>query len=117
MATSRKQIKAVFYRTAAGAEPVREWLKTELDQEERRTVGIDIATVEFGWPVGMPVCRPLGEGLREVRSSLSGGRTARVLFCVAGDRMVLLSAFVKKSRKTPQAEIEKARNRMKDLKR
>lgn len=59
---SLKKISAAFYRTAAGAEPVRDWLKG-LSPEERREIGQDIATVEYGWPVGMPVCRPLGQGL------------------------------------------------------
>jgi hypothetical protein len=60
--TIRKAIPAAFYRAAAGAEPVREWLR-ELNSEDRRIIGPDIRTVEFGWPIGMPVCRPMGNGL------------------------------------------------------
>ena len=78
--------------TGAGREPVREWLK-ELDQADRRIVGQDIATAEFGWPVGMPSCRSLGKGLYEIRSDISHGRIARVIFCVAEGKMVLLHAF------------------------
>jgi phage-related protein len=110
-----KTLQAVFYRTASGGEPVRDWLKDELSAGDRKIVGVDIATVEYGWPVGMPVCRPLGNGLREVRSSLPGGRIARVIFCIAGDRMVLLSGFIKKTQKTPQTEIDKAARRMKEV--
>lgn len=59
-----KKITALFYRTEAGGEPVREWLKSKsLSATERRLIGEDIKTVEFGWPIGMPVCRPLGSGL------------------------------------------------------
>ena len=78
-----KKLPALFYRTAAGREPVREWLKN-LPVEDRRILGTDIATVEFGWPVGMPVCRLTTgrRGLFEVRSSLTGNRIARVLFCI-----------------------------------
>jgi hypothetical protein len=50
-----KKLPAAFYCTASGNEPVREWLKG-LEEADRRTVGQDIATAEFGWPVGMPVC-------------------------------------------------------------
>jgi hypothetical protein len=64
-----KKLPAVFYSTAAGNEPVREWLKT-LDAADRKIVGQDIAIAEFGWPVGMPVCRSLGNGLYEIRSDL-----------------------------------------------
>lgn len=94
---------------------MRDWLKRDLSAEERRIVGVDIATVEYGWPVGMPTCRPLGNGLREVRCSLPGNRIARVIFCILGNRMVLLNGFVKKTRKTPQNEIEKAARRMKEV--
>lgn len=111
-----KKIQAVFYRPKAGHEPVRDWLKEDLSAEDRKIVGVDIATVEYGWPVGMPTCRPLGHnGLREVRSSLPGKRIARVIFCIVDDRMVLLSGFIKKTQKTPQSEIDKAAKRMKEI--
>ncbi|HWL38648.1 MAG TPA: type II toxin-antitoxin system RelE/ParE family toxin, partial [Gemmatimonadaceae bacterium] len=77
-----KKLPAVFYSTAAGNEPVREWLKT-LDTVDRKIVGQDIAIAEFGWPAGMPVCRSLGSGLYEIRSDLASHRIARVIFCVA----------------------------------
>jgi hypothetical protein len=54
---------------------VRDWLK-DLDAKDRRTIGMDLKDVEYGWPVGMPLCRSLGNGLWEVRSSLSHGRIA-----------------------------------------
>jgi phage-related protein len=95
---------------------VREWLKA-LPPADRRALGEDIATVEFGWPVGMPLCRALGGGLWEVRSDISGGRTARVIFCVAGRRMVLLHAFVKKTQKTPDRDLQLALERKKEIER
>jgi len=64
-----KRVPAIFYRTEAGGEPVRDWLK-ELSSEDRKRIGEDIKTVEFGWPVGMPVCKPLGDGIYEVRTTL-----------------------------------------------
>lgn len=109
-----KKIKAVFYASPSGAEPVREWLKG-LNAEDRRVIGYDVATVEFGWPIGMPVCRPMGDGLFEVRSSLPGGRIARVLFCTGAGRLVLLHGFVKKSQKTPKADLDRARERKKEI--
>ena len=108
-----KKVPVTFYRTSSGAEPARDWLKS-LSVADRKILGADIATVEHGWPVGMPVCRPLGDGLFEVRSSIRDG-IARVLFCLHDGKMVLLSGFVKKSRKTPDSEIDLARKRKKEV--
>ncbi|MDR3417848.1 MAG: type II toxin-antitoxin system RelE/ParE family toxin [Nevskia sp.] len=108
-----KKVHAVFYRTASGAEPVRDWLKS-LPAEERRIIGNDIATVEFGWPVGMPTCRPLGGGLWEVRSALPRNRIARVLFSVADGRMLLIHGFIKKTQKTSPEDIDLAQKRRRD---
>ena len=110
-----KRIAAHFYRAARGAEPVRDWL-LELNADDRRAVGHDIGTLEFGWPVGMPICRPLGGGLFEIRCKLAGNRIARVFFCTETEHLVLLHGFIKKSRKTPQAELDLARRRMKEFK-
>jgi phage-related protein len=109
-----KRIYAAFYESLSGNAPVREWLLS-LDKGDRRTIGEDIATVEFGWPVGMPVCRPLGQQLWEVRSSLAGNRIARVFFSISSDRMVLLHGFVKKTQKTPPADLALARKRLREI--
>jgi phage-related protein len=109
-----KKLPAAFYCTAAGNEPVRRWLKM-LNEVDRRIVGQDIATAEFGWPVGMPVCRALGTGLYEIRSDLTGGRIGRVIFCVTAQHMVLLHGFIKKTQKTQQKELELALKRMKQV--
>jgi phage-related protein len=104
-----KRIQAIFYRTEAENEPVRDWLKA-MPAEDRRLIGEDIRTVEYGWPIGMPVCRPIGDGLHEVRSNLSGNRIARVFFYVdRQQRMVLLHGILKKTRATPEADLELAR--------
>jgi len=104
-----------FFRTDAGGEPVREWLKA-LAVVERRTIGEDIKTVQFGWPLGMPLVAHLGSGIWEVRSRLST-RIARVLFVLDGDVMVLLHGFIKKEQKTPKPELDLAKERLKILKR
>ena len=107
---SEKRLSVAFYKTASGTEPVREWLKA-LAPVDRQRIGEDLQTVEFGWPIGMPLCRSLGHGLWEVRSTLSGRRIARVVFCIAYERMVLLHAFIKKTQKTPQKDIDLALKR------
>jgi phage-related protein len=103
-----KKIVAIFYRTEAGGEPVRDWLKS-LSAEEKKLIGADIKTVEFGWPIGMPVCKPLGGGIYEVRTTLPT-RIARVIFYVdKEERMVLLHGFFKKTRKLDDDDLEHAR--------
>lgn len=110
---SEKRITVRFYRQPSGKEPVRDWLLS-LSREERLVIGTDIKTVEFGWPVGLPVCRPMGDGLWEVRSSLKD-RIARVLFCIADDSMWLLHGFIKKQQKTPPQDLALARKRMQEV--
>jgi phage-related protein len=109
-----KKVHAVFYRTKQGAEPVRDFIRA-LVREDRRIIGNDIATVEFGWPIGKPKCAPLGMSLWEVRSNLSSNRIARVLFILHEDEMVLLHGFIKKTQKTPQNDLDLARKRMKEV--
>lgn len=111
---TEKRIPATFYQTEAGNEPVRDWLKA-LEQEERFLIGTDIKTVEFGWPVGMPTCRPMGSGLFEVRTHLPSDRIARVLFCIYKGRMVLLHGFIKKTQKTPKQDLELTLERKRKL--
>ena len=98
-----------FYQTEGGAEPVRLWLRS-LPQDQRKAVGEDIKTVQFGWPIGMPVVRKLEPSLWEVRTRFRDG-IARVLFTVREDQMVLLHGFIKKSQQTPLNELQTARHR------
>ena len=86
-----------------------------LSLEDRKVVGRDIQKVEFGWPLGMPYCRSLGDGLWEVRSDLTDGKTGRVIFCVVRENMVLLHGFVKKTQKTPTRDLKLALRRLKEV--
>ena len=108
------KLKAHFFHSDAGNEPVREWLRT-LSASDRKAIGDDIRTLQFGWPVGMPLTRPLGHGLHEVRSNLEGNRIARVIFAVEHDTVILLHGFIKKSQKMPKTDIDLARDRLKRL--
>jgi len=111
-----KHVVARFYLTAGGANPVRDWLK-RLPVPDRKQIGHDVRDVEFGWPVGMPLCKALGMGLWEIRSDLPSRRIARVLFCVIEGELLLLHGFIKKTQKTPPSDLQLARKRMKEAKR
>ncbi len=102
--------EAVFFRTASGNEPVREWLK-EFSKEDKKIIGSDIQTVQFGWPIGMPLVDSLSHGLWEVRTKLTGGRIARIFFFMDGNTMVLVNGFIKKTKKAPNDEIDLAKKR------
>ena len=95
-----------FFKTALGAEPVREWLQA-LDAIDRKIMGEDIKTVQYGWPLGMPLVRKMAAHLWEVRINLPN-RIARVLFTLDGKHMVLLHGFIKKSPQTPPEDLKLA---------
>jgi phage-related protein len=109
------EILIAFYRSATGVEPVRDWLRS-LPPEDRRVIRTDLATVQFGWPVGMPLCRPLGEGLWELRSDLPSRRIARLLFFAHENCIGIVHGFIKKTQKTAPEDIALARRRMKEMK-
>jgi phage-related protein len=100
-----------FFKTATGNEPVREWLKA-MAKEDSKTIGADILTVQYAWPVGRPLVDNPGEGIWEVRSRLEN-RIARTLFAVVDQEIVLLHGFIKKQQKTPADELELAKKRRK----
>lgn len=110
-----KRLPAKFFRSSSGAEPVKDWLKT-LSREDCRIIGSDIKDVEFSFPIGLPLCRSLSgyKDLWEIRSKLTGGRIARVIFYISQGEMILLHGFIKKSQKTPKPEIDLALKRKKE---
>ena len=109
-----QKIPLILYRTAAGSEPAREWLKG-LDETERQAIGKDLLRAQWRLPVGMPLCRPMGNGLWEVRTNLATKRMARVLLCLYREHLVALHGFIKKTRATPDEDLATARKRQKEL--
>jgi phage-related protein len=111
---TQPRIPLSFYQSAGGSMPVREWLKS-LPAEDRRSIGLDLMRAQWRWPVGMSLCRAMGQGLWEVRSSLASHRIARVLCCVHEDELVALHGFIKKTPRTPVEDLALARKRMKEI--
>jgi len=109
----RKELDVLFFRSATGAEPVREWILS-LPKIDRKRIGDDVLKVQYCWPIGKPLVGSLGGGLWEVRSRL-GDRIARVIFVVQGGTMVLLHGFIKTTQKTPKHELDLAVKRKKQL--
>jgi phage-related protein len=109
-----RKIPVLFYSTPGGTEVVRNWLRG-LEEGERNAIGQDLMRVQYRWPVGMPLCRPIGEGLWEVRSDLPGNRIARVLFSVRQAKILVLHGFIKKTQKTPDEDLALARRRKREF--
>jgi phage-related protein len=109
-----RKIPLVFFRTSSGSEPVREWLK-RLDESDRRAIGQDLLRAQWRWPVAMPLCRAMGSGLWEVRTTLAGNRASRVLMCVCENHLVALHGFIKKTRATPDNDLALAKKRQTEL--
>ncbi|MFA6526873.1 MAG: type II toxin-antitoxin system RelE/ParE family toxin [Candidatus Babeliales bacterium] len=113
MQGSTIKLDIAFYAETSGKEPVKVWLK-DLEKHDRVIIGQDIKRVQIGWPLGMPLVKPLGSGLWEIRSSL-GSRIARTIFTLYAGKIILLHGFIKKSQKIPAGEIELAKKRSKQL--
>ena len=112
MAINKKLI-VVFYSTTSRREPVREWLKS-LSKDDEKEIGEDIKTVQYGWPIGMPMVENLGEGLWEIRTTLKD-RISRVIIAVEDDKIILLDGFIKKTQKTPKDDLRLARKRLREI--
>jgi phage-related protein len=106
---AERPLRVVFYKTEAGTEPVREWLK-EMPKDDRTVIGAAVLTVQYAWPIGKPLVDNLGDGIWEVRSRLRN-RIARTLFAVVAEEIVLLHGFIKKQQKSPQDEVNLAKKR------
>jgi phage-related protein len=107
------KLDVYFFETDTRKEPVREWLQL-LTSRDKKLIGEDIKTVQFGWPLGMPLVRYVDSDIWEVRSKLSGN-IARVLFVLEGNAMVLIHGFIKKQQKIPKPDLDLAKARVKQL--
>jgi phage-related protein len=109
-----KKTPVIFYKTKTGRDVVADWFRS-LEKEDRRIIGQDLMRTQYRWPVGMPLCRPLGKGLWEVRSNLPSNRIARVMFCFRDEHLVVLHGFIKKTQKTPADDLALARTRKDEI--
>ena len=115
MAADRpRKIPVVFYRTPAGTEVVRNWLRV-LNEGDRNAIGQDLMRVQYRWPVGMPLCRAMGDGLFELRTDLPSDRIARVIFSIQQGKILILHGFIKKTRKTQDEDLTLARRRKREF--
>jgi phage-related protein len=103
-------LKVIFYKTEAGNEPARDFLR-DLDPEDRKIIGADLRTVELGWPLGMPLCRKLVKGIYEVRSDISDKRIVRLVFFQHEKNIIVIHGFIKKTQTTPDDVLKLSKKR------
>ncbi|MDR1412829.1 MAG: type II toxin-antitoxin system RelE/ParE family toxin [Actinomycetes bacterium] len=113
MGKQEARLSVKFFITQSGREPVRDWLES-LGLTGKKSIGHAIGLVQFRWPVGMPLVEKFGTDLWAVRARIEDG-IARIFFTVAGERIILLHGFVKKSQKTPSKELALAKKRLNEL--
>ena len=106
----------VFYRTPVGNDVVLDLIRS-CDPADRRTIGEDLKALQFRHPLGLPLSRPLGKGLSELRSSLPSGREFRLFYCFdrRTSHIVVLHGFIKKSQHTPDKDMRIARDRQQEF--
>ncbi|MCL2440708.1 MAG: type II toxin-antitoxin system RelE/ParE family toxin [Treponema sp.] len=112
---NQKVFDVVFFETANGRQPVREFI-LEQTREDQKEIGSDIRNVQDNFPVGLPLVRKLKSELWEIRSIIKDS-ISRVFFTFYKEKIILLHAIVKKSQKTPPKDIDVATERLKEFKR
>jgi phage-related protein len=102
-----------FYETSNGSKPVHEWLKS-LPKEDRKIIGADLRTVQEEWPVGMPVCKNIGQikNCWELRTRTRRLKSIRIFFTIQDGKAVLLHGFTKKDNRTASADVTTLQERI-----
>ncbi len=109
-----KEYRVLFYKSSNGGETVLDWIRS-FDADDKKAIGEDLRVVQFGFPLGLPLCRSLGEGLWEIRTKLPSRHTVRLFFFQQGDALVVVHGIVKKTQKTPASELALARRRKREM--
>lgn len=99
-------LEVAFYKTEGGNDVVLDVIRG-LPAEDKKRVGEDLKTLQFGHPLGMPRCRPVGK-LWELRSSLPSKREFRLLWFYhkKTNMIIVVHGFIKKTQKTPRKDID-----------
>jgi phage-related protein len=108
-------IHLLFFLTAKGNSPVEDFISA-LPETDQRAIYAAIRDVMIEFPdMVLTSIKKLQNKIWEIRLSLSVGEV-RILFSPAkGNTLKILSAFVKKTQKTPLEELRLAEERLKTL--
>jgi phage-related protein len=110
----KEPLLVVFFETAAGNQPVRDFLLNDRSEQDRKEIGADIAVVQRRFPLGLPLVKKMNDNLWEIRSQIPDG-ICRTFFTVHENRIILLHSFVKKTQRTPKKELAIANKRLQEF--
>lgn len=104
-----QEYEVIFYDKADGTEPAKDFILS-LDKKMRAKMLRTISLLADNGPdLREPCPKPLGDGIFELRAKV-GSDISRVLyFFIVGRRVILTNGFIKKTQKTPPAELERAK--------
>ena len=108
-AAKMQSYEVIFYDLEDGTEPAKEFLLS-LDVKMRAKMlrTIDLLAVN-GDELREPHSKPLDDGIFELRAKVGSDITRVLYFFMVGKRVILTNGFVKKTVKTPPAEIARAK--------
>lgn len=110
-------MEIIFYERENGECPLQEFL----DSLEPKMIAKTLRTIDLlednGRFLREPYSKLIGEGIFELRSKIGSDTTRILYFFFVGDKVVLTNGFIKKTRKTPSAEIEFAKKYKADYER
>ena len=96
-----------YYRTPSGGVPMDEYLDSLPNRLRVWTLRSLVRLQKYGNQLREPFTKPVGNGLFELRCA-ADGMQGRCFFFFNGDRIVVTHGFVKKTKKTPRRELERA---------
>jgi phage-related protein len=103
-------------RSAARAEANKpKQVAPEPDMGDGNAIGQDLMRVQYRWPVGMPLCRPMGYGLWEVRAIFQAIVLCERSLAFQEGKILALHGFIRKSQKTPAQDLALARKRKREF--
>ena len=103
------EFEVEFYETTDGDKPAKDFL-ISLDNKMRAKMASMISLLqENGYNLREPYSKHLSEGIFELRAKVGSDITRVMYFFYIDRRVILTNGFVKKTKKTPLKELEKAK--------
>ena len=101
--------KIVAYEKENGEVPVEKFLENVNPKMRAKIYGLLEILQEKGNRLREPYSKYLGNGIFELRGKVGSNNTRVLYFFYHNGKIILTNGFVKKTQKTPRAELEKAK--------
>jgi len=103
------QFQVEFYDTEDGRTPTQEFLDSLEPKMNAKMVGLMEILEEKGRSLREPYPAPLEDGIFELRATQGSNISRALFFFYVEGRIVITHGFIKKTQKTPRAQIELAK--------